>query len=191
MKLCRRAVRKLVLSSVLSVAAIATPGLAEAKTAPTVRFTADFSDRGSIPYGVYACGPTQPGVCDFKVDGTAYFTAPLTTFVDYYGYMHYNPVTRKVEAESWDRHTGTLAGCGDGTFVIHQTSVEGDPTTYDPVSGTFRMTLKWEVVRGSGTGDFTDATGSGTGYGDFEFSTANSGEYTGQITCPRGKRARG
>jgi hypothetical protein len=53
------------------------------------------------------------------------------------------------------------------------------------------MTLRWTVVPGSGTGAFVGASGSGTGYGDFQPPTPasfpgipNTGVYTGTVTCP-------
>jgi hypothetical protein len=149
----------------------------------TVHFSSPFTDPGTRPTGLGSCAAANPMVCDMRYGGTAAFTGALTTFVDYYGFMHYDPVNHVVEGEGWDHHTGSLQGCGEGSFVLHQTEERGDPTTADPATGTFRLTLKWEILPGSGTGDFQGARGSGTAWGDFHPDLSNTGTYTGTITC--------
>lgn len=184
--------RKFVLLvAALTLTALAVPAVAAKRPAPpTVRFTSPFDDRGTLPYGVYQCGLTQTGICDVKFDGHATFSGDLSTFVDYFGYGHLDPVPRLFRAESWDRHTGSLKGCGSGSFVMHQTEILADFNTFNPVTGTYRITVKWHVLPGSGTGDFTDATGSGTAQADGTLQSANKGSYSGSITCPRGTARR-
>lgn len=184
--------RKLVLLvAAMSLTTLAAPAVAKGNPRPpTVRFTVPFDDEGSVPYGIQQCGVERTGVCDVKFDGHTTITGDLSTFVDYFGYGHFDPMTRKFYGESWDRHTGSLKGCGSGSFVMHQYELIGDLNTYNPVEGSYRITVKWRILPGSGTGDFTDATGEGTAEGQATLQFANKGTYTGSITCPRGKQAR-
>lgn len=158
----------------------------------TVSFEAPFYDPGTRVTGLDGCDATQRGICRFQFSGTAYFTHALVAVDKYYGHLSYDPITRSFTGESWDTNTGSLDGCGTGSFTIHQTDLRTSPTLVDPTSGTARLTLAWTVVPGSGTGAFRGATGSGTGYGDFDPPNdpadvpglPNHGAYTGTITCP-------
>ncbi|HVE98760.1 MAG TPA: hypothetical protein VNA12_06240 [Mycobacteriales bacterium] len=181
-----RKVRLLV--AAIALGTLAVPPMAEAKTRPqTVRFTVPFDDEGSMPYGIHQCGVERMGVCDVKFDGhTTLRGDGWVTFADYFGHGHGDPMTRKFYGESWDRHTGSVKGCGSGSFVMQQRIV-GDFNTYDPVKGTYRLDIEWTILPGSGSGDFTDATGEGTAEGQATLQFANKGSYTGSITCPRGK----
>jgi len=162
---------------------MAGPTHARALETRSVHFSAPFTDAGTRPSGLGACSPTQPGVCSVRLEGVADFTGALSTFVDYFGYARYNPATRTVVGETWDHHTGSLKGCGEGSFVLHQTDIQGDPATFNPATGTFHLTLKWTVLPGSGTGAFAGASGSGTAVGDFKPDFANTGVYSGEIIC--------
>jgi hypothetical protein len=171
---------------------LATPALAHHDAVRSVTFTAAFRDPGTQVTGLDHCDPAQPGVCSFSFSGTAAFTAPMQAVDTYYGHLSYDPTTMSVAGESWDRQTGSLAGCGTGSFVMHQTEFRSSPTLYDASARAARLTLKWTVVPNSGTGAFAGATGFGTGYADFEAPTdpmympgiPNSGVYTGTVTCP-------
>lgn len=165
--------------------AVAAPATADGRPR-TVHFTAPFTDRSSMVFGVYQCGIGQTGFCDFKFNGIGRFSGSLTTVVEYFGYGHGDPARARSEGESWDRHTGSLKGCGEGSFLMHQTEIIGHFDTFDPVTHTYRVTLKWVIVPGSGTGDFTGARGSGTGQGRADLQFANTGTYSGSVTCPRG-----
>ncbi len=185
--------RKLVLlAAAMSLTTLAAPALAQSRSRPpTVRFTAPFDDESSMPYGLHQCGPERTGVCDVRFGGhTTIRSQMLNTFVDYFGYGHFDPATRKFYGESWDRHTGSLKGCGSGIFVLHQYELVGDFNAFDPVTRTYPITVKWRILPGSGTGDFADASGEGMAEGRATMQFANKGTYTGSITCPRG-RARG
>ncbi|MDQ1687900.1 MAG: hypothetical protein QOK42_875 [Frankiaceae bacterium] len=167
----------------------AGPSYAGAHPAPSVHFTSPFKDRGTNPDSVHSCSPGQTGVCEFRFHGSADFTGKLSAFDDYFGYFWVNPEAHQAEAETWDRTTGALNGCGEGSFVLHQHAFgpTGYNTTGEGAGPGFKLHLTWEILRGSGTGDFTGATGSGTGDGDFTPTLANTGTYTGTITCPNGK----
>lgn len=180
--------RKLVLACVATLIAITAPTADASRRPPTVRFTFPFDDESSMPTGIHQCGPERAGFCDVRFGGhTTIRSELMNTFVDYFGYGHFEPTTRKFYGESWDRHTGSLKGCGSGIFVMHQYELVGDFNAFDPVTRTYPITVKWRILPGSGTGDFTDATGEGTAEGRATLQFANKGSYTGSITCPRGK----
>jgi hypothetical protein len=152
-----------------------------------VTFTAAFVDEETTPTGPYGCGLAQPSVCKGRFEGSGTMEGGgYSSFIDYFGYLWFNPMTQKMEAESWDHHTGYLEGCGEGSFVMHQTNFQYDPLSFNPLTGTVHVTLEWKVLRGSGTGDFQHATGSGTGDVDLQPNLANTGTYTGTIVCPEG-----
>src|SRR4051794_26870638 len=82
----------------------------------TVRLTTHYTDPGSRVTGLGACSPTT--LCEVRYGGIGTFTGDLQTFDDYYGYFHVDPAKQMVEGEGWDHHTGTLEGCGEGSFVM-------------------------------------------------------------------------
>ncbi|GAC1608250.1 MAG: hypothetical protein NVS3B26_04390 [Mycobacteriales bacterium] len=115
----------------------------------------------------------------------------MNTTDTYSGCLSYDPLTQSFTGETYDKQTGFLAGCGHGSFVMHQTGFHSEPMPYDPATNGGRLTLHWSVVPGSGAGDFIGANGSGSGYTDLTSPTAssfpgipNSGIYSGSITCP-------
>ena len=159
----------------------------------TVTFTASYNDPGTRISGIdpHHCGPTQTGGCAVTIAGTAFFDAPLRTVDTYHGYGYLDADARGMSAETWDTNTGYLAGCGWGSFVMHQTNAH---VTFDPASGSARITLDWTLEDGHGA--FEGATGSGTGVGSFVApadltsfpGVPNRGQYHGTITCPAGER---
>ena len=167
------------------VLAVVSPASA-GNAAHTVHFSAHFTDPGSRITGIAGCPPGS-----FSLAGTAYFEAPLKATDTYTGCLSYDPLTQSVTGETFDKQTGFLAGCGHGSFVMHQTDLHSEPMPYDPSTNSARLTLRWSIVPGSGTGDFAGATGSGTGYADITPPTAgsfpglpNSGVYSGSVSCP-------
>jgi hypothetical protein len=156
-----------------------------------VHFTASFTDPGTAITGVDTAH-CRAGVCGIAFAGTAHFQAPLAATDRYVGYLF--PVAQALGApadgfgEGWDTQTGSLDGCGAGSFVMHQTHLEPAPSP----NGIFRLTFDWDVE--DGTGAFAGATGHGTAYADFTMPSSpafpptgpNNGVYTGTITCPRG-----
>jgi hypothetical protein len=162
----------------------------------TVSFSAPFTDPGTRVSGVEHCGPTQPGVCSVTFHGdAARFTGPLNTVVDYHGEGYWDPIAMSMHGESWDHHVGSLDGCGTGSFVMHQTDMNFGPFTFDTGERAFRLTLRWELI--DGTGDFAGATGAGTGlayvnsagFSDNEPYLPNYGTYSGTVTCPATRKA--
>lgn len=160
----------------------------------SVHFTAPFDDQGTH-IGPGSCVATQPGVCSLNVHGNqGRFSGALRTVVDYHGEAHLDAITTRLHVETWDHHVGSLAGCGGGSFVMHQTDFDLSIglDSFDPANRGYRYTLKWQIEKG--TGAFAGATGSGTAVGyitsvgfDGETYLPNHGTYTGTITCPAGR----
>lgn len=156
-----------------------------------VRFAASFTDPGTAVTGLDTSHCTDP-VCGIGFSGTAHFRKPLESTDHYVGYLF--PTAQALGAaadgigEGWDSQSGSLDGCGTGSFVMHQTHLQPAPSP----TGMFRLTLDWDVEHG--TGAFSGATGHGTAYADFTTPGSpslpptgpNTGVYTGTITCPNG-----
>ena len=171
-------------SALLCAALVCSLGAASAHAAATkaVTFTVPFEDHTTRITGLGACDVNQTGVCSVRFGGATTIKGDLSTFVDYFGYFR-GDTQRVFEGESWDPHTGSLKGCGSGSFVMHQTKINGDFSKFDPVTQSAPLYIVWEVLPGSGTGDFTGATGAGTGTGVFYYDLGNKGTYTGTINC--------
>ncbi|MCA1823741.1 MAG: hypothetical protein LC640_05655 [Frankia sp.] len=184
-----RSIAAVALTATALIVGIAGPSSGAAPTTRTITFTSPFNDEGTRVSGLGACGVARPGVCDVRFEGVGTFTGALSTFADYFGYIHFDPGTRELGAESWDHHTGRLQGCGEGSFVMHQTDFDGEYETVDPVAGTMKFTLKWAILPGSGTGAFTGASGSGVALGTLRPDFSNSGYYKGSITCRTGQHS--
>lgn len=170
-------------------------GAARADVPPgrTITFTSHFSDKGTRGT-LGAVDGSCPNPTDLAVSGTAHFESPLETVDTYKGCLRINlatlvappGVTFHVAGDTYDTQTGTLVGCGTGSFVMHQTGFT--VTSVDLAAHTWHLRLHWALQ--SGTGAFKGASGSGTGEADFFPPTAtvpptlpNSGTYRGAIAC--------
>ena len=159
----------------------------------TVTFTSTFNDEGTRASFSPDCDGHPRGDNVIVYEGTATFAGDLTAVDDYCGLLTYDVTGGSVVGEGWDTMTGSLRGCGTGTFVIHQTDYHTSAAVFDPATGHGHLTLRWEIEPGSGTNDFAGASGSGTAYADFDPPTdpshpvalPNHGAYTGTITCRR------
>ena len=180
--------RMMIVLSATLVLAIGTSDPAHAgtrKSEPRVLpIDAQFVDPGVLT-GVQAarCGAQQPGVCEFEARGHSTVTGTMTGFTDYTIWVHGNPDGSK----SWyslETFTGTLDGCGRGTFgfVAEDGVVEAAPSSTDPLGNDFHARVS--VVPQSGTGDLTRlVAGSGEEHGVVYPDTSGHGQMTGTVTC--------
>lgn len=189
-------VMRLIVAATGAVAGLLGPtAFAQQPPGRTVSFTANYTDPGTPVTGLGGITNTCP-VGYFSIDGAGYFAAPLQGVDNYHGCLFIDPTQQtdagnttsmKVSGETWDTFTGSLAGCGRGTFVMHQTDIR---LSYNSSTHTGHVSLKWTLE--NGTGAFIGASGQGTGDGDVTAPTANwrvggvpnSGRYTGKIVCP-------
>lgn len=183
----------------VGVAAMAgAPASAQPARARTVTFTSYFHDPGSRVTGMGGIDPScRPGT--LVIAGTAYFAKPLKTVDTYHGCVAYDPVaqlnwlTAHPQSPAFfspgytdDKQVGQLDGCGNGSFVMHQTNLR--VTSVDAATQTWHLELDWSLKTGAGA--FAGATGHGTGQGDFAppstspvLGLPNVGSYRGSITC--------
>jgi hypothetical protein len=127
-----------------------------------------FTTRGETVGGDFGCDPTDPTRCagtfrnvhTFAGDfvGTSYQVGSAVLLPD--GIYHGQAVST---------FTGTVAGCGSGTLVILETGL------LDPSNGDSWGT--WTIVRGEGTGELSELSGSGTA------DTRTSDPATGTVRC--------
>lgn len=193
-RIAKRITALLILAGTPSAAvAVAAPTLAAGPSGHPINIRASFDDSGTHVTGVDSCDPAQPGICSLAESGVGYFSGNLTAVDHYQGHIGYDPLAQSMTGEDWNTVTGSLAGCGRGTIVIHQFNFQTQPTLLDPSTGTAPLTLEWEVVKNSGTGAFTRSTGKGQATVYFSppnpantqnpFGAPNHGSYTGTITC--------
>jgi hypothetical protein len=129
----------------------------------------------------YSVDP-QTGRVTFTGHETDHGTWSTEMGSDYYeGSGTSDPNTGRIEF--WATHwiSGTVQGCGTGTFVIEEHG-SGDPLI-DPLAGGAHVTADWWLRKGSGTGGLA---GLRSGTGTFDYYFANSfkdGRTDGTMTC--------
>lgn len=183
-----------VLATLALPMAAAAPAWARSPRAHTVTFTSSFTDEGTHVRRSPECHGHTPDQASIPYDGVAELRGDLKATDTYCGFMSYDIAAQSVVGEGWDELGGALPGCGVGTLLIHQYDYRTSPTFFGPSTGRAHLTLRWDVVQGSGTGDFAGATGAGTAYADFDppldaahpLAVPNTGAYTGTLACPRG-----
>jgi hypothetical protein len=190
-----RGTRLVIAAAGLAVAMLGHAAMAQQPVGRTISFTANYTDPGTPVTGVGGVANPCP-IGYVSIDAAAYFAAPLKAIDNYHGCLFIDPTKQAslgsthalyASGETWDKITGSLAGCGTGSFVMHQTDIY---LSYNSTTNTGHVSLKWKLE--NGTGAFAGATGSGTGDGDVTVPTAswrvggvpNSGSYTGKIVCP-------
>lgn len=191
-----RRFRMIVAAMAAAGAVLGPTAFAQQPHGRTISFTANYTDPGTPVTGIGGvANPCPTGYV--SIDGAAYFAGPLRAVDNYHGCLFIDPAQQSasgdvtsmhLSGETWDTNTGSLTGCGRGSFVMHQTDVW---LSYNSATHTGHVRLEWTLE--NGTGAFVGATGQGVGDGDFTAPTANwrvggvpnSGSYTGTIVCPR------
>lgn len=143
---------------------------------------ADFQDPGFLTHiRSVSCGPLTEQ-CEVEYAGHSVVSGTLSGFTDYTAWLRPHP---DGTTSYWTRETftGTVAGCGTGTFeFLISDGTVGSP---GPDNGfTFPLHGTWTLVPGSGTGALTAlTTGSGDETGTSYADTSTVGQLTGQLTC--------
>jgi hypothetical protein len=140
----------------LAVVALGTIGLALSTTTAGADGPAASQHRLSYTMslqpvgGGIDCDPTTPSRCIFSFQNVKTYTGELTG-------TSYGSGTAALGSDGLyhavvvERFTGTVSGCGEGTFI---TRVADD---FDLATG--KATGSWTIVAGSGTGDLQHASG--------------------------------
>lgn len=150
----------------------------------TIHVDTHFTDAGELTDAQRVrCGEGQPGACEFQTGGHSTLTGTLTGWTDYTGWTHNNPDGSQTYY-THETFTGTVAGCGRGTFefLSEDAVVESGPSSEDPSARDFHG--PWTLVPGSGTGDLARLHGgSGEIRGVFYADTSTRGTVSGELTC--------
>jgi hypothetical protein len=88
------------------------------------------------------------------------------------------PATQSIPYVLWGKPTGTVEGCGTGSFIIQMTGISG--------SGAG----DWEIVKDSGTGALLTLRGSGT-WTSVTAAGVATDTLTGRLRCGDKKYGRG
>lgn len=128
------------------------------------------------------CGPTLPGGCQLEFVGTSTLAGTLSGGTEWtmWGWGNRDGTNEYTTVETF---TGTVSGCGTGSFefTVPDGVVAAEPT--EPNFGR-RMTSTWSFVTGSGTGELVALTG---GHGDIEGvvypDQSSDGTLSGVLTC--------
>ena len=72
--------------------------------------------------------------------------------------------------------TGTINGCGTGSMSYR---------LFGTLSATGKIDLEWQTVEGFGSGALAGATGHGTAKGIYKADFSTTGDFTGELRCPR------
>jgi hypothetical protein len=172
------------------------PAAAETDQGSTVRRTVKVDAHYTEPPGEVKvdCGLAGEPAC---FAGYAYFTG---TFVGeaYYELAGPPPDSQgNVIYEGAERVTGSIRGCGKGSFILDITEGKIYTTRFDAATQSAPGYNRWSVRRGSGTGGLAGLV-SGSGENHWRmFAVApdpaaprfGEGDFTGQVTC-RVRKAR-
>jgi Protein of unknown function (DUF3224) len=104
---------------------------------------------GAPTIGAPTCDPS--GHCQLGYAITSTFSGDLTGTSKTDGVTFVDPATLILKGTSMNLFSGSVKGCGTGTFVMHYPLFDGVPGPYS-VSGV--------ILEGSGTGDLVGITGT-------------------------------
>lgn len=163
---------------------VCASGTAHAANRRAIQVQSQFKDPGELTdVQRVRCGVLQPGVCEIQLGGHSTLTGTLSGYTDYTTWAH-NNLDGSTSYYTRETFTGTLAGCGRGTFdfMVDDGHVDAAPMANDPLARHLHGT--WHLVPGSGTGDFARVTAAnGVEDGKFYPDSSLAGAFTGDVTC--------
>jgi hypothetical protein len=117
------------------------------------------------------------GLCHGFESGTAVFTGSWAGDIGYdFGWV-VDPVANATFA-GLSTFTGTVAGCGTGTFTYRYEGVSDATGVGDAT---------WEIIASLGTGDLAGLTGHGTQHSVQTADFSGSGDLLGVVRCAHGQ----
>jgi len=157
---------------------------AQASPPSTIHIESQFKDPGELTDIQRArCGMAQPGACEAQLGGHSTLTGTMSGWTDYTTWGHGN-TDGSISYYSQETFTGSVAGCGRGTFefVVDDGHVSSGPSDQDPAAK--HLHGSWTLVPRSGTGDLARLTaGNGEEDGLYYPDSSLSGAFTGTLTC--------
>jgi hypothetical protein len=145
---------RLILSAALAVAIAAPSATAAASDrAPVVFGDSTFTGKLTSTPDKIDCAST-PGVCELYFHGTGTWSGSLVGTGDFVIHGHLDP-DRSFAYQSSSKISGTLAGCGTGTFTGVSNGVLSQ---IDLQQLALAGHADGQMLPGSGTGAFTGAT---------------------------------
>ena len=159
-------------------------------SATAIRIESEFKDPGELTDVQRArCGVAQPGICEAQLGGHSTLTGTMNGWTDYTTWGHPN-ADGSTSYYTYETFTGTVAGCGRGTFdfVVDDGRVDSGPSDQNPAAR--HLHGSWNPVPRSGTGDLTRlSAGHGQEDGLYYPDSSLSGAFTGDLTCGSSERA--
>lgn len=178
----RRALAAVLLA--LGAAVVVAPPVTADAVRQNLNVSVDFHDpglaRASNP--MIDCAPDNDGVCSFGYDGVATMRGTWTGSTVYRAEGRLDGTTGDLRYEVWETFTGTVAGCGEGTFKWHGVGT-ATPSAFDVATQTVPFSIRLWLVEGSGTGDLVGITGTASGEARFSPLIEQTGHLTGRVTC--------
>lgn len=126
-------------------------GQVDADGAPSRAVKAEFTAESTpTSIGAIECSVAGHCIATYTIASTAYHGDVEATSITT-GTLGIDQATGAFEGSSYQLITGSVAGCGSGSFIVRLPSFIGRPP--EPVTG------RGEIVPGSGTGRLTGITG--------------------------------
>ena len=146
----------------------------------TVSFHSHFEDKGFLTR-FQGFDPAPPGVPrDAVFQGSSTVTGPVLSGTVEYTFWGHPDSSGSFVFHTYETMTGSIRGCGHGKISY---TVDGQTGGAPP---TMTLTGTVTFVAGSGTGGLRSVlSGTGKLTGTTDLTTANSGDFDGQVTCSR------
>jgi len=163
---------------------LVTPGIAAAASRHTIDVQSQFKDPGELTdMQRVRCGLLEPFVCEVQLGGHSTLSGTMHGYTDYTTWAHAN-MDGSTSYYTRETFSGTVAGCGRGTFdfMVDDGHVDATPMAGDPLARHLHGT--WHLVPGSGTGDLAKVTSAdGVEDGKYYPDSSLSGAFTGSVAC--------
>ena len=142
------------------------------------------TDAGSFTPGCSFGGP-MPDCNSVHYEGTGTYTGDLDGTLEFSGYGYLRDDGKVGSREDSNLFTGTVAGCGTGTFRY---KAEGVFNGVDPAAGGLVGEETLDITRGTGSGGLSGLSGSAIGAFVANADGSLDVDYTGRFDCPKKKR---
>ncbi len=143
------------------------------------------TDTGSFKPGC-SFGGAVPDCNSIHYQGTGTYTGDLDGSLAYSGYGYVRDDGKVGSREDSNLFTGTVAGCGTGTFRY---KAEGVFNGVDPAAGGLVGEETLDIIPGTGSGGLSGLSGSAIGAFVAHADGSLDVDYMGRFDCPKKKRS--